>query len=278
MLQNLYETFIHFEAFAQRFDASWLIGTGLTLLAAGLIIWLAGIAFKRIISAIIAGIVAFFTATALTSGDLSSSILACATAIVFGAICCRPVFAITAMALAACFVFVGVSAKTDLGMQMSLPQSTPDSHVLTPDESLQHTRTFGRDLGHNILAIGRKQQYLVYVSAIGIGLVACLTAALFRNVGIAFVCSGIGTLMSLLGMVVLGFYKGARPIELIAENAAIAAAATAGMILFGFVVQLLLVRPRKGKKIGVQTLQKRGEEVEQPRPPAAGISLKPADN
>ena len=278
MLQDLYESFVYFETFTQRFDSSLLIGTGLTLLIVGLIIWLAGITFGRIISAIIAGIVAFLAATALTGGIVSVSIFACATALIFGAIFRRPVFAVAAMALVACCVFVGVSAKTDLSMQMSLPKSTSDSYILAPNESLQHTRTFGKDLGHNILAIGREQHYLVYVAAIGAGLAACIAVAFFRNVGTAFVCSGIGTLMSLLGMVMLLFYKGAKPIELIAGNAAIVAAVAGGMLLFGILMQLLLVRPRKGKKIVAQAPQKRMEEVEQPAPPTTTISLRPTEN
>ncbi len=279
MLQDLLNTFISFESHAQHFDALVLLGTGLLLLIAGLVVWLAGVTFARVISALIAGIVAFLVAVVLTGGSVAGSVLACATGLVLGAMLQRTVFAIAAATFVACCVFIVASSPTGVTMRMSL-SSTPsaDAPTITPDRAWQRTRTFAGDLRHNVGAISRKQPYQIIALAIGAGLAAFIATMYFRDFGVAFGCSALGTLMSMAGMIVLLFYKGAKPVEFISERAILVAAVFAGMILFGIIVQILLMKPRKGKKIVVQAPPKRMEQVVPAEPQSTTISLKPTEN
>jgi hypothetical protein len=278
MLQDLFHSFVSFEAQAQHFNTAVLLGIGLGLLIAGLVVWLGGIAFSRVISAIIAGIVAFFSAIVLTGGSISTSVLACVTGLVVGAIFQRPVFAIGAAILVSSCVFVCASSTTGLTMTISLSTPSPDAPILTAKQSWQRTRTFAGDLRHNILAIRGKQPYQIYVLAIGAGLAAFIATIYFRNFGTTFGCSALGTLMSLAGMIMLLFYKGAQPVEFISEHAVLVAAIFAGMIFFGIIIQMLLMRPRKAKKIVVQASSKRMEEAAPAQPQSTTISLKPTEN
>jgi hypothetical protein len=278
MLQDLLDTFVSFETHAQHFDAWVLLGTGLLLLIAGLVVWLAGITFARVISALVAGIVAFLAAAVLTGGSAAGSVLACATGLVLGAMLRRPVFAIAVTIFVACCVFIAASSATGVTMKMSLSTASADSPTITPSRAWQQTRTFAGDLRHNALSISRKQPYQIIALAIGAGLAAFIATMYFREFGVAFGCSALGTLMAMAGMIVLLLYKGAQPVEFISERAILVAAIFAGMILFGIIVQMLLMRPKKGNKIVVKAPPKRLEEVEPAEPQSTTISLKPTEN
>jgi hypothetical protein len=277
MFQDLFTTFVAIEAQAQKFDVAVLLGAGAGLLLVGLVIWLAGLAFSRFISAIIGAIVAVAAAFTLTAGKLSAVILAGATGLIAGAILRRPIFALAAAILAASCTIGVVSTKTDTAARISQTTPSENSPILSAGESWRHTCTWAEDLFHNIQASAAKQSHSVYFSAAIAAIVAFIITIAVKNLGAAIGCSTLGTIMSMTGLVILLFYKGAQPVEFMADKPMLAAGIFAGMIAFGAVIQLLLMKPRKGKTIVAPA--KRMEEaapIEEPKP--VSISLKPVSD
>lgn len=275
MLQDLFTTFVALEYQAQKFDSAVLLGTGIGLLLAGLIIWLAGLAFSRAISAVIAAIVASLAAFTLTAGKLSAVILAGASGLIVGAILRRPIFAIAAAILAASCTIVAVSQKTDYLPKINLTTPGENAPVLSAGESWRRTCTWAQDFYQNTLASGAKQPRTVYFSAAIAAIVAFMVTIVVRNLGAALGCSTMGTVMSLTGLLLLLFYKGAQPVEFMADKPLLSAGIFGGMIVFGMLIQLLLMRPRNAKTV-VAAPPKRMEEsvpIEDPKLPS--ISLKP---
>jgi hypothetical protein len=274
MLQDLLSTFVALEAQAQRFDPALLLGVGVGLLLVGLVIWLAGLAFSRAISAIIGAVVASLAAFTLTAGKMSVAILAGATGLIVGAILRRPIFAIAAAILAASCTIVAVSEKTEFTPKISLSTPGENAPIQSPTESWQHICTWANDLYQNTLASGTRQPRSMLFYAVFAAVAAFLVTITVRNLGAALGCSAVGTVMSLTGLIVLLFYKGAQPVEFIAERPILSTAIFGGMVLFGVLIQLLLMRPGKGKIVAAPP--KRMEEampVEEAKTPP--ISLKP---
>jgi large-conductance mechanosensitive channel len=276
MMQNLLSTFITFEGHAQKFDPTVLLATGISLLVLGLIIWLAGTAFSRVISALMAAIVAFVAAITLTGGKISVTIMASTAALIAGAVLRRLVFAIAAAILVASCIFVAISEPSKSPMQASLSQANPEGPVISPAQSWQQTQTFAKDSYYNIISIGKKQSPKTYAVVGGAAILAFIVVIAMNNFGAALACSAMGTLMSLLGMIVLLFYKGGQPVEFISDRAIVMAGVFGGMICFGILIQLILLLPRKPKLVvAPQAPSKRLDEATPPPPKMEAISLKP---
>lgn len=274
MFQDLYTTFQALEAQAQRFDTVLLLSSGVGLLLVGLIIWLAGLAFSRVISAIIASVAACLSAFTLTGGRASAAILGAAIGLICGAILRRPVFALAAAILAASCTIVAVSEKTAFTPRISLTAPAENAPILAAGESWHRTCVWGQDFYKNTMGSAAKQAKMVYIYAAAAGAVAFVITIIVANVGAAVGCSAMGTLMSLMGLIVLLFYKGAQPVEFIAQRPLPAAAIFGGMIAFGTVIQLLLMRPRKGKIVTAPP-KRLDEAVPVEEPKVSTISLKP---
>jgi hypothetical protein len=276
MLQDLLTSFVVFEGHAQKFDPMILLTVGISLLVLGLIIWLAGNAFSRIISALMAVIVAFFAAITLTGGSVSTAIIASTTALIAGAVLRRLVFAVFVAILVVVCVVVGISTPTNQPMKVSLSAANAESPVLAPAQSWQQTQTFAKDSYYNIISIVKKQSAKMYALAGCAAILAFIASIAMKNIGAALACSAMGTLMSLLGMIVLLFHKGAQPVEFIADRALVMAGVLGGMICLGILSQLIVLQPRRPKQVVVaQAPPKRLDEVTPPPPKMEVISLKP---
>jgi hypothetical protein len=275
MLQDLLTTFAAFEAQAQKFDAGVLLGAGVTLLMVGLIIWLAGLSFSRIISAIVGALTGFLAAFALTAGKLSAAILACATGLIAGAILRRLIFAMAAAILAGVCVTVAVSQKTEAPVHLTYAVPAPDAPILNARESWERTMTLSIDLYKNTLASIAKQPKQVWITVAGAAVVAFLAGMLLKELAAALGCSAVGTIMSLLGLAIFLCYKGAQPVEFVADKPLLSSSIFGGMVAFGTSIQILLMRPRKGRKIVVAKQQPldAAAPVEEQKP--SSISLKP---
>jgi hypothetical protein len=275
MLQDLYSTFVAFEAQAQKFDTALLLGSGIGLLLVGLTIWLAGLAFSRAISAIIAAVVASLAAFTLTGGKASAAILGAAAGLICGAILRRPIFALAAALLAASCTIVVVSQKTEFAPTASLSVPSADAPVLSAADSWERIRTSAKDVYSNILASGTKQPHSVYFAAAIAAVIAFLVTIVLGNLGAALGCSATGTVMALLGLITLLCYKGAQPVEFINGQPMLSAGIFGGMVAFGVLVQLILMKPRKGIQIVVAPPMKMDEAAPVDDPKATAISLKP---
>jgi hypothetical protein len=276
MLQDLLSTFIAFEGHAQKFDPTVLLSIGISLVVLGLIIWLAGITFSRVISALMAAIVTFVAAITLTGGKVSTTIIASTTALIAGAVLRRLVFAVVVALLVGACVIIGISEPTKSPMRVSLSAANPEAAAMSPAQSWLKTRMFASDTCHNITVIGNKLPPKTWAIAGGAAVVAFIVVIAMKNLGSAMACSAMGTLMSLLGMIVLLFYKGGQPVEFISDRALAMAGLFGGMICFGVIIQLLLLRPRKPKLVvAAQAPSKRLDEVTPPPPKTEAISLKP---
>jgi hypothetical protein len=208
MLQDLLSAFISFEGHAQRFDGTALVGIGIALLVLGLVIWLAGIAFSRVIAAIIAALASFYAAAVLTGGRVSVAIFACATGLIVGAILRRLVFTALVAALVLSCTLIAFSEPTHLPMKMSLGSPVSDGPILSMSQSWHRTSLFATDLYANLRTLGAKQSLQIYSTAGAAAFVAFVLIFFLKNFGAALACSAVGTMMSLLGMVVLLFYRG----------------------------------------------------------------------
>jgi hypothetical protein len=277
MLQNLLPFFSAFEADAQRFDPTCLVATGLALLAAGLIIWLAGISFGRLITALITAVAAFIAAMTLAPGSTAAVVLACTGGLIVGALLKRPVLAIVSAALVASCMLAVLAPATETTMVTSFtPPKVANPSVLSPGDTWRHARLFGKDCYTNVSRLVVAQPRHVYIVMGAAAILTFLITIAFKNFGTAFGCSGLGTVMSLLGMVVVLFQKGSEPVKFISNNGSLVAAIFGGMVVFGVIIQLLLARPQKGRAtVVVPPHVKQHVEESQPEPKTPTVSLKP---
>jgi hypothetical protein len=278
MLEELLSTFISFEANAQRFDVAVLVGGGVVLLLAGLAVWLAGISFSRVVSAVLAAAVAFWVAFAATGGRISASIFACATGIIIGAIFRRPIFAVIVAIMVAACSFAILGQKADISPRVTRPSSISEGRRFSAGESWRYTCSFGEDFVQNAAAVAAKQKRDVFLYTGIAAVVALAVVFLLKDFGSAVACSAMGTLISLLGLTLLLFYRGTGPVTFASENPLLVSSVALGMLAFGTGIQLLLLRPRKAKKLVVQAPPKRLDEVEAPPPQVGTISLKPRES
>ncbi len=234
-----------FEQVATRLRPAILVLPGLSAAALGLFIWLGGLGFRRLLLAVIGGLVgagvAFCITAAYPAALFLLGLLGAFLAVVF-----QRFFTAALLGLLAGIATFGVVAWPHLrpaqGMLAGQLNTTEASRPLTSAESVEVVHLYLLDLTDAVKRAARQliaSRWAVVAAAV---LVFLLIGLMFRHLGGALVCANLGTTLIFVGLVALLMFKGSGPIVRIEARAAFFGLTFAAMVAFGTLEQWVLLR------------------------------------
>ena len=243
-----------FERTSGRLSPIILIVPGIVAVIAGLLVWLGGLGFRKVLSAILGAItgwvIGFFVIRKSMIAASVMAVVAAITATVFH----KMIIIILAVSLAATLGFVvanlsgpylGITQQA--GPVFTNPVSS-EGPAFNVTDSIQVIKAY-------IIGVGDyAQQACSQISVIGwaiIGVMIIITIVAIVylwNLTSALCSAVLGTLLIFAGMILLLLYKGAMPVTVIDRKASFFAAVFGVMVVFGTVEQLLLCPWFEGRR------------------------------
>ncbi|MCE5187112.1 MAG: hypothetical protein LLF76_13400 [Planctomycetaceae bacterium] len=238
-----------------------LLAPALVLAGGGLLIWLGGIRWMRLIAAIVGALLGLLCAWLWTDRSLIPMVI-CAV-VVFGLSLLLYKFMIVLLAglLAAglvLFVPAGLHALRDIepvrNRSDQRPQSLDFSQSLTRVEEYVSSGAQGTLDYLRAVPSGQKSIALM----VGLGVIG---AGLFSwRLVCAAGCSMLGCILLASGMMLLLFYKGSDPLSLLKQKTALVGGVLIAMLIFGTLVQYWLCPKKKKKQDAAQTVPQGGNK------------------
>lgn len=265
--EDMFEIARQLEQTAVSFNPAVLVATGLAVVLLGLLVWLGGLGFRKVLVAIvgaaIGGICGFFMGGQNIVPVAVSAGLAALIAVLLE----RVFIAIMVGALAAILGFAvlagpriangggATSVEWNKTQNLSVQQTVRIAEVYIADFAAEAERIFS--------------QMPMYEWAIIGALVVIFTAAGFfcRRLTSAFCCSALGTILIFAGMILLLLYKGAAPISRICQNQLYYLGIFAAMTAFGMTEQLLLCQ-----RIKERLARKKGKSKDEGEPETVSVN------
>lgn len=278
----MFEALVYYQSLAQKFQNQLLIGTGIAIVLVGLCIWLAGLRFKRIVSAIVGAAIA--AAGVFAFGDYLPKTLFAASAvgIIVGAIAGRfmlGIFAALVGGLLAITVISGRLQSTDTGGIEFFDANSVNPNKIVADDFVSSSAypTWPQyqqsgiiipspaageitiKMSAHLISLAKKTILSAGITAYG-GAAAVLFVVVFfcfvmPRFFVAVISAALGSAVVFAGMVILLFYKASEPVNLIAAKPKFYGIAFGAMLAFGTIVQLLLsptkpeiIKPNISKK------------------------------
>ncbi|MGB8286002.1 MAG: hypothetical protein WCE22_04805 [Candidatus Aquirickettsiella gammari] len=246
----MFEALNEFQNAAQTFNPMTLVIPGVLCVILGIVIWLAGTKFTRIL-AIIFG----FAGGAVGAFYLFPRHQAPATitAAVIGGLVVMVVHRfITAIAGIAILVIVGLaffvgSYFNDRAAGVHSPEPAKVTVKLTPLQTAEQIKVRASNAA-DVLFVLVKRLPLMGWPAVAIAVVVLALLGIFLGrLIVAVGCSSLGTSMIFAGMVSLLLYKGSMPLTYIYMQSSRFCAIFFGMAVVGTISQMILCRPSKLK-------------------------------
>jgi hypothetical protein len=253
------EIFQNFEQVAARFNPLVLIGSGVVILILGLLIWLGGLGLRKIfisLAGLGGGVVVglFLIGRNIFSASLSGA-LAALISLIFE----KVLVVLLAAALAAAVTFTILAEPyfekaENIEAQSQMSEQTTITGL---DETLEELKTFGLDAGEKIKQAGIKIPVMIWAIIAAPAVIFLICGVILWRFNSAMFFSVLGTMVISFGMILLLSYKGIEPLSHIRGKPLIYAAVFLAMAAFGTIVQLLICKGSKKKKV---TEIKPGEE------------------
>jgi hypothetical protein len=239
-----------------------LVVPSLVLTAAGLLIWLAGIRGLKLIAAFTAAAAGLLCAWQFTNHQLIPMVLFAIIPICISLFLPKPVVVLLGALLAASLVlFVPLGLNTLKSLEASDKQVSPAASeqmdfaesIQKAEESITAFRQWMADYSRTIPSGQKSIALMAAIGVIGAGLFS------WRLVCSA-ACSVLGTTLISCGMMLLLFYKGANPLSMLKQNAALIGGVLLAMLIGGAAVQLWLCPKKTKKQVNPQTLTEGGQK------------------
>ncbi|MGD8500886.1 MAG: hypothetical protein PVJ86_09580, partial [Phycisphaerales bacterium] len=264
------EIFQNFEQMAERLARSVLIGPGAAAVLIGLVVWLGGLSFKRVLVAIAGAIAGGILGFVVIAPSVLAAAISAAVAAVVAIIFEKALIAMLAAALAGAFGFVLLvgpyiqsphaadSADPSLGLPAQ-DDATTEPATPSVDGSIEQLKAYAVGVGGQMkqacsqMPLSRWAMITVSAAILVAALAAVSIAggpALWRLTS-ALCFSVFGTVLIFAGMILLLSYKGTAPVSHIGGRPLIYAGVFAAMAAFGTFEQLLVSRrakPESAKK------------------------------
>jgi hypothetical protein len=240
-----------FERVAGRFSPIVLVLPGLILTALGLFIWLGGMGFRRIVLALVGGLMGVAGALCLVTQRPAILVLS-ALAVAFLAAVFQRVFAAALLGVLAATAAFSVLAWPSLQSREATltgqRSRTGEGPTLAASESLEVVQAHWLDLATEVKGAARELAVLkwVVVGVVGLGLLAF--GLVFRRLGGAMSCAIVGTSLIFAGLVMLLIFKGATPVAHIESRAVFYGLVFGSMAGFGTLEQFLLCRRAEDRR------------------------------
>ncbi len=234
-----------FEQTAVWFRPIVLVLPGLGATASGLFIWLGGLGFRRLLLAVLGGVIATLMALAIMGLNPAAMVL---TGLLgaFVAVLFRRFFAATLLsAQGALVTFLVVGWPYLVPPDGSLTgrlASAPDKRVLTTAESLHVVRTAAGDAIEVAKQTGRQLAASRWAIITAVAFTLLMTGLLFRQFGGAMSCALLGSALVFAGLILLLIFKGSAPVTRMARQPMLFGGAFLGMMVFGTAEQWIVCR------------------------------------
>ena len=242
------------EQAAKWFSPVILAAPGVAALLLGLIIWLGGLGFKKVLTAIIGAVAGAAIGFFVIECDVISSLVLAVLVAVIAAVIDRVFIVILAAVLAAAIGFV-ILAKPYFEVPAVVMPSQKQAQPLTVEQTLDVVKIYVSDCVDEVKQVG--SQMPVYDKAIlaGVGVIFLAGGFVFWNSVSALCCAALGTILVFAGMILLLLYKGAEPITNIGSDKSFYTSIFMAMVLVGTALQLLLFqqgirKPTEGGESG----------------------------
>ncbi|MHC4110580.1 MAG: hypothetical protein ACYSUY_05855 [Planctomycetota bacterium] len=248
------EIFQIFERTSGRINPIILIAPGIGAVIAGLFVWLGGLGFRKVLSAILGAVigwvVGFFV---IGKSMIAASILAVAAAIT-ATVLNRMIIIILAVSLAVTLGFVvahhggpyiGITQEAGPAFTNPVPSDGPTLNVT---ESIKAIKAYIIGVGDHVQQTCL-QMSVVGWAVIGVMIIIAIVAIVYLwNLTSALCSAVLGALLIFAGMVLLLLYKGAMPVTVIDQKAPFFAAVFGAMVAFGTIEQLVLCPWFEGRR------------------------------
>jgi len=244
------ELFKSFERAAGGFHPLVLIVPGLVMVALGLFVWLGGLGFRRVLSALLGAAVGGIAALLMMN---ENGVVAGASALVGAFLAAIFQRAFTALllgllAVAVTFVILAYPYLQEHHGTLIGGQDLGRGQKLTVRDSVSVTRAYGLDLIDGIRRAAGKLTPVRWavIAAAAAGMLTL--GALFQSFGGALSCATLGTTMIFAGLLLLVIFKGSAPVGRLAGQPAFYGLVFVGMAAFGTLEQLTLCRRTEQQK------------------------------
>ena len=242
----------HFEKTAVHLDATVLVVSGLVAFLLGLVVWLGGTAFRRLLTTVAGAIVGCIFGLLIAGKNITSALASAGLAAVLAAVL-EKLFITMLAALLAAVIGFAVLARPYIQenpgtIPTDLQNAQNNAGTLNPGQTIQVVKEYATTLFTQIRHIS--SQMTTFKPAVIAGIVAAvlIMGFFFGNLIAALAAATLGTILVFAGIVLLLLYKGAEPISQISSQQTFYATVFAAMTAFGTVEQLLVCRRPAKKK------------------------------
>jgi len=250
----MFEILQIFERTSGRINPVILIAPGVIVVIAGLFVWLGGLGFRKVLSAILGALIGWVVGFFIIGKSMIAGSGLAVAAAVTATVLDRMIVIILAVSLAVSLGFIVahqggpyLGITQEAGPAFTNPVSS-EGPTLSITESIKVIKAY-------IIGFGDKvQQTVVDMSVIGwavIGvmiIIAIVAITYLWNLTSAVCSAVLGALLIFGGMVLLLLYKGAMPVTVIDQKALFFAAVFGAMVAFGTIEQLVLCPWFEGRR------------------------------
>lgn len=251
----MFEAIEYYQSLAEKFDSRILFAPGIVVVLAGLCIWLAGLRWRKVLGAFAGG--CFLAAIGLCIGDYGWPIMIIVTliGIALGALIEKIMLGVVGTVLVSAVVIIigSIFFESKDAVMQSHPRwaeyEAGDAEISLP-QAFEITRQTGRYILCGMIK-NVKSSWLVYGASGGAAiLLAGFAAMMLPRIFIAAFSSSFGSAVIFVGMIMLLFYKGLKPVNYIYNKSSFYCLIIFLMIIFGTMVQLVLSPAAKTEKNG----------------------------
>lgn len=238
------EALEYYQGLAQKFQGQFLTGPGILVVLIGLCIWLAGLRWRRVVGALAGAIIAG-TGVLVVSGSHSVVLTACAIGLLAGVIINRIVFGIIGAIVGASIIMIILANKTyntadNFTSYPTWPEYEIGSIPIPAPAVLEINAKMAEYFVGRAKSAIASAGIVSFAGAGTVAVIAVLAVLVSPRLFIAVVSSTLGSAVIFVGMIMLLFYKGSRPITYIADKPRFYATAFGAMVIFGAMIQLIL--------------------------------------
>lgn len=242
------EVLQHFEKTAGHFAPAVLIIPGAACILLGLIIWLAGLRYAKLIAACLGALIGGTCAFLATEGKAFAAVTLAIPAALFAVLIRKVILSAGAVLIAAVIALAvaaaGIESENHTTADFQYEQS---DQKITTTEALAITKTHLRHLTQKAVKICSRLTTVRWAAVLVVAALTIAAAVFFHRVVIAAGCAALGAALSFVGMTILLLYKGSEPITRISDKVTFYGLVFAVMIVVGVCIQLLLHQPRRAK-------------------------------
>jgi hypothetical protein len=238
-----------FQNAALSFNPMMLVVPGMLCVVLGIIIWLAGTKFTRIIAMAVGFIGGVMSAFYLISvHQTSAAILGAVIGALLAFFIHRFIAIIVGVAVFAIVGLIVLSSHFDNKVTGShYPNADAVPIKLSPTQTAEQIKSHLTTVTDQFFHLAKKLPLKAWPT-FAVAVAALMVVGIFvRRLLVAFACSSLGTVLIFAGMFCLLLYKGSAPLTRVYERISFFSAVFASMVVAGMISQLILCRPLKLK-------------------------------